>query len=196
MQAASPSAHPAQLVNRLDGSAPNPLSPHGVLRFSLAEPCSASLRVQDLDGQPVRSLVDGASAAGAHQVAWDGRDDAGDVLPPSVYLARLEVWTLDRTVLAFADSTWFGIFTPDPDDEATWLGFTGADGRVTSTDRARFPCLYSHPPLIARTEEGVELGTFLYTDTLAIVVQDTVSGEFRTSRQFLGPGANRFEIRF
>jgi flagellar hook assembly protein FlgD len=42
-------------------------------------------------GERVRRLVDGERPAGmVHQVAWDGRDDAGAVVGSGVYYCRLE----------------------------------------------------------------------------------------------------------
>jgi flagellar hook assembly protein FlgD len=48
-----------------------------------------ALRVHDLTGRVVRTLVDGARAAGTHEAVWDGRDSRGRDLPSGVYLARM-----------------------------------------------------------------------------------------------------------
>ena len=50
----------------------------------------ASLRVYDVSGRLVRTLVDGALAAGDHEVLWRGRDDGGREVASGVYLYRLE----------------------------------------------------------------------------------------------------------
>jgi flagellar hook assembly protein FlgD len=37
----------------------------------------------------VRTIDAGVRPAGAHELTWDGRDDAGVPVAPGVYLARL-----------------------------------------------------------------------------------------------------------
>ncbi|MDE2813531.1 MAG: gliding motility-associated C-terminal domain-containing protein, partial [Gemmatimonadota bacterium] len=50
--------------------------------------------IYDLQGRLVRRLVEQrALSTGSYGVAWDGRDEQGDVAPPGVYLARLRVDT-------------------------------------------------------------------------------------------------------
>ena len=47
------------------------------------------LAVYALNGQPVRTLVQGVAAPGWHEVRWDGRDAAGRAVASGVYLYRL-----------------------------------------------------------------------------------------------------------
>jgi flagellar hook assembly protein FlgD len=55
------------------------------------------IRVYDIAGRCVRTLVDGRSTVGAHQLSWDGRDDRGARLRPGIFHVRLEARGLDRT---------------------------------------------------------------------------------------------------
>jgi flagellar hook assembly protein FlgD len=48
-----------------------------------------NLDVFDIEGRLVTRLVKEDQSAGDHQVTWDGRDEAGNVLPSGVYLSRL-----------------------------------------------------------------------------------------------------------
>ena len=59
------------------------------LSYSVPSAGSVSLRLFDLRGRAVRTLASGWSEAGVHGVVWDGRDDAGAVLPSGAYFARL-----------------------------------------------------------------------------------------------------------
>ena len=45
--------------------------------------------VFDVAGRRVRSLVDGPLPAGRHEVAWDGRDQAGRAVASGTYFSRL-----------------------------------------------------------------------------------------------------------
>ena len=50
--------------------------------------------IYDLQGRRVRRLVEQrALSTGSYGIAWDGRDEQGDIAPPGVYLARLRVDT-------------------------------------------------------------------------------------------------------
>jgi flagellar hook assembly protein FlgD len=44
----------------------------------------------DVTGRQVRRLAHGTYTAGAHDLAWDGRDASGRPMAPGVYLARLK----------------------------------------------------------------------------------------------------------
>lgn len=68
---------------------PNPFNPDTTISFELPRPGVASLAVYDLRGQLVKSLWDGALAAGHHEVEWDGRDEQGDAAASGVYMVRL-----------------------------------------------------------------------------------------------------------
>lgn len=68
---------------------PNPAAGEMTLRFSLPTAGEARMSVHDLAGREVARLAQGAHAAGAHRVRWDGRDASGRMLAPGVYLARL-----------------------------------------------------------------------------------------------------------
>ena len=70
--------------------APNPFNPRTAIRFELTTPGSAELRVHDLAGRLVMTLVDGRElAAGTHRSVWDGKDHAGRTVAAGVYIARL-----------------------------------------------------------------------------------------------------------
>jgi hypothetical protein len=47
------------------------------------------LRVYDVGGRRVRTLVDGVLAPDHYELEWDGRDDRGRAIAPGVYLYRL-----------------------------------------------------------------------------------------------------------
>jgi len=80
-------------ATRLLGNAPNPFNPETEIHFALS-PADASapvsLRVYDVRGQHLRTLVAGVLPAGPQAVTWDGRDDQGRTTPSGVYFYRLE----------------------------------------------------------------------------------------------------------
>ncbi len=74
---------------RILSVAPNPLRESTVVRFSLPEPGPVTLRVFDMNGRLIRTLVDETREAGQQESAWDGRDDSGSRAPAGVYFVAL-----------------------------------------------------------------------------------------------------------
>ena len=60
------------------------------MTFELPAAGRARLVLYDVRGRRVRTLVDGARAAGEHVARWDGRDESGAPAAAGVYFLRLE----------------------------------------------------------------------------------------------------------
>ena len=69
---------------------PNPFNSRTRIAYRLAAPGPVRLSIYNALGQPVRTLVDGSQAAGAHRVTWDARDGQGAAVSSGVYVTRLE----------------------------------------------------------------------------------------------------------
>ncbi len=69
---------------------PNPFNPRTTIAFALDAATSVRLRIYSLDGRSVRVVHQGALSAGVHQMAWNGRDDAGKPVAAGSYVVRLE----------------------------------------------------------------------------------------------------------
>jgi hypothetical protein len=93
------SAMPATAV-ALANSRPNPFMRTTVIAFQLPVTGTVSLKVYNVAGQLVRTLVDAGLPAGRHSAAWDGQDDRHRPVAPGVYLYRLEAGdkTLTRSL--------------------------------------------------------------------------------------------------
>ncbi len=76
---------------RLEPAAPNPFRASTEIAFALPRAARTRIALFDLAGRRVRDVLDAPLRAGAHHVAWDGRDARGFAVPPGVYLARLDV---------------------------------------------------------------------------------------------------------
>ena len=58
------------------------------LEYSLAAPARASLKIYDVQGRMVRTLIDQQAAAGTFRALWDGRSGNGVAAGKGVYFAR------------------------------------------------------------------------------------------------------------
>lgn len=84
-----------------DAPRPNPMSDVVALHFAVPAIGRVRLAVHDVQGRLVRLLSDGDRSPGPHSEAWDGADDAANVMPPGLYFARLDAAgrTLTRRII-------------------------------------------------------------------------------------------------
>jgi subtilisin family serine protease len=69
---------------------PNPWRSTDSVHYALPTAAAVTLRVYDVRGRSVRTLVDTTQPARAHAIAWDGTDDAGRALASGTYFVRLQ----------------------------------------------------------------------------------------------------------
>jgi glucose/arabinose dehydrogenase len=70
---------------------PNPFNPTTKIQFTLAQPGFVSLRIYDLRGRTVRTLVSQQLSAGYKSVTWDGKNQDGNDVASGVYFYELKV---------------------------------------------------------------------------------------------------------
>jgi len=75
---------------RLLRNYPNPFNPVTTIQFVLDRDSQVSLRVFDVQGRAVRTLLNGYLAAGKRVVGWDGKDGGGRPLASGTYFLRLQ----------------------------------------------------------------------------------------------------------
>ena len=68
---------------------PNPARSSSAVRFNLPQAGAVLADVFDVGGRRVRRLIDATLAGGAHEAAWDGRDDSGASMAQGVYYYRV-----------------------------------------------------------------------------------------------------------
>ncbi|MEL6823956.1 MAG: FlgD immunoglobulin-like domain containing protein, partial [Calditrichota bacterium] len=77
----------------LEQNYPNPFNPETTIRFAIrgngltASP--VTLRIYNVAGQLVNTLIDEPIDSGSYSVVWNGRDDAGNEVASGVYIYRL-----------------------------------------------------------------------------------------------------------
>jgi hypothetical protein len=78
-------------------NSPNPFASTTRIRFGLAEAGVATVRIYDVAGRLVRTLVEDAHPAGNHAAVWDGKNHRGNKVPGGVYFCRVEVGSFVQT---------------------------------------------------------------------------------------------------
>ncbi len=84
---------------------PNPFNPTTAMSFQLPAPTGVegsamtfvSLKVYDILGREVRTLVDGIGQAGAYSVQWDGKNERGEAVTSGIYLYQLHAGNIVMT---------------------------------------------------------------------------------------------------
>lgn len=74
---------------------PNPFNPQTVISYELPAADHVRLKIYNVLGQRIRTLIDRYQTEGLYSVVWDGRDDRGERVASGVYFYRLQ--TSDRT---------------------------------------------------------------------------------------------------
>jgi len=64
---------------------PNPFNPSTTIKMNLPKTGDVSLKVFNVRGELVRTLVDGQMTAGEHSIIWDGKTDSGNQTASGVY---------------------------------------------------------------------------------------------------------------
>jgi hypothetical protein len=84
----------------LSNNYPNPFNPITRIRYTLhgrQTPFRTTLKIYNIRGQLVRTLVDEPKEAGTYEVSWDGRGDNGNEVASGVYLYKLQAGDFNQT---------------------------------------------------------------------------------------------------
>jgi hypothetical protein len=71
-------------------ASPNPTHAGTRISFSLQAPISSSIRIYNIKGQCVRTLVQDQTLSGSQTIWWDGLDNHGSKVSAGIYFARIE----------------------------------------------------------------------------------------------------------
>jgi hypothetical protein len=72
---------------------PNPFNPSTTISFRLTNkmPKPTTLKIFNLLGQEIKTLVDEPLSEGKYEVVWDGRDDRNLLMSTGIYIYRLQI---------------------------------------------------------------------------------------------------------
>ena len=70
---------------------PNPFNPKTTINYSLKENSKVLLKIYNIKGQLVKTLVNELLPAGEHSIIWNGRDSNGNQVGSGIYFYKLKV---------------------------------------------------------------------------------------------------------
>ncbi|MFO7891693.1 MAG: FlgD immunoglobulin-like domain containing protein [bacterium] len=73
----------------LNQNYPNPFNPATTISYSLCKPCQVKIKIYDLKGRVVRTLINKKQGAGIHELTWDTIDGEGNRVPSGIYICRM-----------------------------------------------------------------------------------------------------------
>ncbi|MCK4271425.1 T9SS type A sorting domain-containing protein [bacterium] len=76
---------------------PNPFNASTRITFQVPGPSRVELRIFNIRGQEVRTLLDENKTAGGHLLLWDGTDDRGEAVASGIYFCQMRAGEYRRT---------------------------------------------------------------------------------------------------
>ena len=78
-------------------NSPNPFNPSTAIKFFIPDNSDVTIKIYDMLGREVTTLINQQSTAGYHIVYWNGRDSYGRDAASGVYLYRLTAGSFTET---------------------------------------------------------------------------------------------------
>jgi hypothetical protein len=87
----------APSTTKLLGNYPNPFNPSTTIRYVLGEETNVSVKVYNMLGQEVATLVNGVQKAGEQSVVWHGTNNVGQAVSSGLYVYRIQAGSVVLT---------------------------------------------------------------------------------------------------
>jgi flagellar hook assembly protein FlgD len=82
---------------RLLQNFPNPFNPSTTISYIIGERAQVTLKVFDVLGAEVATLVSKVQDPGSYQVSWDGRNSRSQEVISGIYFYRLQAGSFSKT---------------------------------------------------------------------------------------------------
>lgn len=67
-----------------------PLNPRTIIRYNLPQKTKVTIKIYNILGQLVKTLVDEVQGSGVHQIAWEGKNSSGQKVSSGIYFYRIQ----------------------------------------------------------------------------------------------------------
>lgn len=78
-------------IIRFFGNYPNPFNPTTTFSYNLAAESKVTLKIFNIKGQKIKTLIAENQTAGRHHVMWDGTDDNGKKVSTGIYFSQCNI---------------------------------------------------------------------------------------------------------
>lgn len=73
----------------LEQNYPNPFNPETIISYSLPKQSRVQIKIYDITGNEIRSLIDEEKSAGRHNILWDSRNNFGQRVASGIYFYKI-----------------------------------------------------------------------------------------------------------
>ena len=77
---------------------PSPFNPTTSIKFSIGKSTNTTVKVFNILGKEIKTLLNDYLPAGEHNVQWNGNDDKGNILPGGVYFIQMVADGYQKTI--------------------------------------------------------------------------------------------------
>lgn len=152
--------------------------------FRMSAPGRATLTVEDVEGDPVMTLLDEPREAGDHSIVWGGWDDDHVYQSSGRYTVRM-VARDAQGLIAFEETRDMQLASM-----SVPVGVTDKNGKIQLRDRRLFPHLYDLPAMSATNESGEIQGDLVLDENMILrLADDSYTATVTRRRQVDGNGA-------
>ncbi len=68
---------------------PNPFNPETIISYSLPKQSRVQIKIYDITGKEIRTLIDEERTAGKYNILWDSRNDSGERVSSGIYIYKI-----------------------------------------------------------------------------------------------------------
>lgn len=154
-------------ADKVDDVGDDPGDAMVILPIQVLEASLVRVRVLDIEGATLRTVVSTGMSAGRNLVQWDGRDDDGIAQPSGRYSLSVIAFPAEGNVPLFSRTV--DVFLRRTRASFT-LGMTDTDGVYSTIDMRILPGLYFLEDMIATDAVGQRNGILNVLETATITV--------------------------
>jgi hypothetical protein len=82
---------------RLSQNFPNPFNPATTLEYDLPGNCDVTIKIYNILGQEVATLLNEQKEAGRYKISWDGQDKDGEKVSTGIYFYRIKAGDFEES---------------------------------------------------------------------------------------------------
>jgi hypothetical protein len=95
--AADLTASTAPIRDALNQNWPNPFNPTTWIQYSISSDRQVKLKVYDVLGRTVKTLVDEFKSRNHYRILWDGTNDSGEAVASGIYFYQIQAGSYNAT---------------------------------------------------------------------------------------------------
>jgi hypothetical protein len=79
----------------LEKNYPNPFNPSTTIKYNLPVDSRVALKIYDIMGREVKTLVNEDNSMGYKEIIWNGKNDSGELVSSGIYICRLRALPIE-----------------------------------------------------------------------------------------------------